>query len=246
MATNALTRKLLACATITAADIALLDDLTTDVRYLKADQIIVDDGDNPKRVHLVLDGWLARSKLVRNGGRQITAILLPGDFCDLHGTLIDELDHSITALTDATVAYIHPEQIDEVTRRSPRIARAFWWLTVASEAILRTWLVSIGRLTAGERIAHLICELQVRLAQTGMATDDAFPLPLTQEQISDIVGLTPVHTNRMLRRLTGEGLIEHRHRTVKILDGPQLRELADFDPRYLRPLDAQATGATEF
>ena len=230
---DALLRKLQVIADLSAADRASLQGLGGGARQVAAGQSIISEGDNPGRVHLILDDWAIRSKIVSSGKQQITAILLPGDFCDLHVTVLDEMDHSILALTATTVAYIRPEQIEEVTDKSLAIMRAFWWLTLLDEAVLRSWLVNVGRRSAIERIAHLVCELLVRAERIGLAEDDAFMLPLTQEQLGDATGLTSVHVNRSLMRLRSLKLIEWRRGELRLLDRRGLEKLGGFDPSYL-------------
>lgn len=234
--TEALIRKLSTIADLSEADRAALGDLKHYMREVPARRDVISEGDKPVRVHLVLEGWVARYKVLRNGVRQITAILLPGDFCDLHVTILDAMDHGMVAITNVKVALIQPEQLVEITSRSATLAQAFWWATLLDEAILRSWLVSVGRRSAEARIAHLICELHVRLSRLGLLTGGNFALPLTQQEIADVVGLTSVHVNRMLRLLRKGGLIEQRPGQMYILDIGALRRLADFDDNYLHTL----------
>jgi CRP-like cAMP-binding protein len=181
----------------------------------------------------MVEGWAARAEILKDGGRQITAILLPGDFCDLHVTILGEMDHDIVALTDARVAYVPHKAMEELPAMRPELGRALWWATLVDEAVLRSWISNIGRRDAYQRLAHLFCELHARLKLVGLVEGDRFDLPMTQEVLADAQGLTPVHVNRTLQALRGEGLIELSERMLTILDVARLHKAAGFDPSYL-------------
>jgi CRP-like cAMP-binding protein len=136
-------------------------------------------------------------------------------------------------LSRATVAVIPKKRMLEVMNDHPRIQRALWWATLVDEAILREWLVNIGQRDAYERVAHLFCELWARLSAVGLAAEDHFTLPLTQEELGDTVGLTAVHVNRTLQRMRAEGLIEFHRKQLTIRDPRRLMDAAGFEPNYL-------------
>lgn len=194
---------------------------------------IVSEGDNPEHVHVMLEGWAARYKILPDGARQIVAFLIPGDFCDLHVTIVRRMDHGIIALTPARVAFVPREVMKGLPVTHPRLGLALWRATLVEEAVLRSWIVNIGRRDALERIAHLLCELHARLALVGLAKNGRFALPLTQEVIADATGLTPVHVNRMLQQLRAKELIVLESGKLTIPDTPALAKLAAFDPNYL-------------
>ena len=172
-------------------------------------------------------------KVIPDGSRQITAFLLPGDLCDRHVTILGEMDHGICTITPCKVAYLSNGQLEAIARRRPDVARALWWSTLVDEAILRAWIVSIGRRCAYGAVSHLLCELHARMKNVGLVGDHHFRLPLTQDEIADAVGLTAVHVNRVLQRLRSEGLLTLRHGILEIPDVPRLRAAAGFDPAYL-------------
>jgi CRP-like cAMP-binding protein len=230
---NPLTAKLRTIADLSPEDSASLDRLVQDVRDIPSGGTIIDEGDRPTRIHLVLAGWVARMKYLSGGSRQITGLLLPGDFCNLHATILDEMDHSMTALVDAKVAFVAQDLLDDVLFSSRAVTRAFWWSTLLDEAIVRAWLVSVGRRSGLARVAHLFCELQVRLTRVGLATGDTMVVPLTQEQLGDATGLTSVHVNRMLRTLRDAEVIDVYRGRIRIIDSSELRRIAGFDPTYL-------------
>src|SRR4051794_39277124 len=231
-ATTPLVAKLETVARLSAEDREALGALSVNVRELDARRTIIREGERADHVHLILEGWAARYKLLANGSRQITAFLIPGDFCDLHVTILGEMDHSIATLTRARVAYVPRGRMEALTER-PGIARAFWWATLVDEAVLRSWIVNIGRRDAYQATGHLMCELYLRLKTVGLTEDQHFELPLTQEEIADALGLTPVHVNRVLQRMRSEGLISFDRGALAIHDYRHLEKAAGFNPNYL-------------
>lgn len=227
-----LTRKLQHLATLSEADERVIDDATRATRRVRAHEDLIREGERPDNIILVLEGFAYRYKLTEDGRRQILAYLIPGDFCDLHVFVLDHMDHNIGTLSDCRVAEIPPARILKLSE-TPAIARALWWATLVDEAILREWLVGMGRRDASQRIAHLFCELHVRLRAVGLVADNRFELPITQEELGDTTGLTLVHVNRTLRSLREAGLIEIERGRVLILDPERLKEFSGFTPGYL-------------
>jgi CRP-like cAMP-binding protein len=204
-----------------------------NARTVGAKRDIISDGEKPDHVHLVLEGWAARYKILPDGSRQITAFLLPGDFCDLHVTILAQMDHGIMALCRTRVAYVPHQTMQDLPIDRPQLGRALWRATLVDEAVLRSWIVNLGRREALERIAHLFCELHARLSLVGLVADGQFRLPLTQDVIADATGLTAVHVNRVLKRLRGDDVITLRGGELTIPDVRKLGKIANFDPSYL-------------
>jgi CRP-like cAMP-binding protein len=182
---------------------------------------------------LLLDGWTARAKDLEGGERQITEINLPGDFVDLHSFTLKMLDHDVIALTNCELVTVPHERLQEITVKFPHLTRLLWFSTNLDASIHREWMLSAGRRTALGRVAHLFCELLVRLQLTGLASDDSYDFPLTQVQLADCLGLTSVHVNRTLQDLRKRGIIELRDKRLRILDLPALKQAGEFDPCYL-------------
>lgn len=230
---NPLLAKLEAIADLSTSDRHAIEMICTDTRTIGGHKDIVTEGEKPEHIHIMLDGWAARYKMLPDGGRQITGFLLPGDICDTGAAILKQTDHSIFALTQVKIASITRAALIEATRERPSLAQAFWWASLVDEAVLRTWIVNLGRRDAHARIAHLLCELHARMKRVGLIQDGEFSLPLTQEQLADALGLTSVHVNRTLQRLRAEGLVALRNRTLTILDTERLSEVAGFDAGYL-------------
>lgn len=202
------------------------------VRY-PADTTIIPAGKVLHASTLLIEGMLGRYKDLRSGERQITELHVPGDFADLHSFTLKFLDHSIMTLTPCTVVQVPHEKLRAITEAHPHLARVLWFMTNLDAAIHREWVVSLGRRSALKRAAHLFCELQVRLAIVGLASERDYALPITQAVLAECLGLTPVHVNRVLRELRERGLVEFRGGRVTISDLASLRDLAEFDPAYL-------------
>ena len=230
--TDPFLKKLAAAGGLSAEDRRLLSEAVSDVRHFAPDQDIIREGARPDDVKLIVAGWACRYQLLRNGSRQITAFMLPGDLSDVHVTMLGVMDHSIGSLTIASVAAIPRATMLELTAR-PQIARAFWWASLVDEAVLRAWIVNMGRRDSFDRVAHLICELHARMETVGLAHGSSFRLPLTQEDLSDALGLTGVHVNRTLAKLREAGLMTFKRGEIAIIDIAALRKQSGFDPTYL-------------
>lgn len=244
---NPLTCKLEQFARLSADDHVALDRLAGErLRRLDARQDVIREGDRPHFLNLVLEGWACRYKVLADGRRQIVAFFVPGDLCDLNVYLLRQMDHSIGAITDLTYAEISSDLFDEATEGRPRLMRAMWWDSLVTAAIQREWTTDIGQRSALERIAHLFLELFLRLEAVGLVQDESCPMPLTQNELADAMGMTPVHANRTIRDLRASGTIELSGRRLTVLDRSGLAGIAQFDPAYLhlqrdgRHLDANA------
>jgi CRP-like cAMP-binding protein len=202
-------------------------------KHAQGTDLIV-EGDKPKAVFLILKGWAFRYKHLKDGRRQIMAYLIPGDLYDIQIFLFEKMDHSIGLLSDALVVKIPSAEILDLMDRFPRIERALMWGTLVDEATLREWLLNVGQRFALQRVAHLFCELCVRLKVIGMVDDDdPFSLPLTQAELADTTGMTTVHINRTLQSLRKDKLISTSQGRLKILDFASLAEVAGFTETYL-------------
>jgi CRP-like cAMP-binding protein len=196
-------------------------------------EAIISEGDRVGDIYLVLSGLAVRAKTLRSGERQIMALLVPGDLCDVEVFVLEGMDHDIAAVTATTCALIPAEVMEGLLTESTKLTKALWWSTMTDSAVLREWIVDHGSRDALERIAHLICEMLIRFRIVGEAAHDSFPFPLTQEELSQATGLTAVHVNRMLQQLRGDGLIELARGRLTVLDPGRLQETASYDSAYL-------------
>lgn len=196
------------------------------------DDLVV-EGDRPSRSLLVTTGYTARYRMLSEGQRQITAIHMPGDFVDLHSFLLKEMDHGVGALSPCTVITFPHERLVALTERFPHLTRMLWLMTLLDGSAQREWLVGMGRLSALERVAHLLCEIYTRLVFVSLASDNQFNLPITQAALADTIGISTVHVNRVLQELRQGGYLAWDGGMLKILDWDRLVSLARFDNRYL-------------
>ena len=210
-----------------------LAGVVTRVRSFGPNQDLVSIGDHPTDCKLILSGLACTYKLLPDGRRQIMSFQIPGDICDLPGFFLGKMDHAIGTLTAGRIAIIPHEELLDLTETYPRIARALAQSTLVDAAIFREWMVGIGRRSAYARIAHLLCEMGLRLQAVGLGQDDNFKLPMTQAELADALGLTTVHVNRTLKQLRHEGLITLLGRTLTLSDPEGLARAGQFDPGYL-------------
>jgi CRP-like cAMP-binding protein len=228
-----LIRKLEQRDTLSDEEKRVLAEAVSHTKNVGPDEDLVRDGDRPSESNLVLEGFTCRYKLLPDGQRQITAIHIPGDFVDLHSFILKKMDHGVAALTPCKIAYFPHEALRRITENHPHLARLLWLSTLIDAGIYREWLVGMGRRSSPGQMAHLFCEMLLRLRVVGLTEGSSFQFPLTQEELGDALGLSLVHTNRTLQQLRREGLIAWEGRTVTISDWKHLQQIADFDPTYL-------------
>ena len=218
---------------ITAVEEQVIRDSVAEIRRVGADQLVVRSGEELSVSLLLIDGWLARIKDLAGGERQVTQLHVAGDFADLHGFTLKRLDDDVATLSDCKIAVVPHDRIREITDRYPRLARIFWFSTNMDAAIQRELALSLGQRSAISRMAHLFCELYVRLEVVGKVSEGGYEFPLTQRELSECLGLTVVHANRTLQELRRRGLIELGNRQLTIRDRRGLEGIAEFDPSYL-------------
>lgn len=215
-------------------DRAALLALPHVVRSLEAQHYLVREMDETKSCAVLLAGFAVRHKIVASGHRQITSIHMKGEVVDLHNSLLGIADHSIQMLTRGQAAIIPREEIVRIAAERPQVGQAMWLDTLIDGSITREWVANIGRREARTRIAHLLCEFALRLQVAGLGESSNYELPMTQEQLGDATGLTPVHVNRTIRGLENEGLIRRLNpRSISIGDWRKLADAGDFNSNYL-------------
>ena len=226
----ALSLRLEAFTRLSPEDRAVIATISQVSRIIPPRHDLIREGEKPRFVHLMVDGWACRYKALPDGRRQIVAFFVPGDFCDLNVYVLKEMDHGIGAITRLSVADISREEMDSVTAAHPRITQALWWESLVQVAIQREWTLNVGQRSAYERIAHLLVELYLRLKAVGLARDGSCDFPLTQNDLADATGLTPVHVNRTLQDLRRDDLILLEHKRLTIPDVRRLMQVATFNP----------------
>ena len=229
-----LERRLSAFVRLSESDRAVIASATRRrVRTLPARCDIIREGEKPRFVNIVLEGWAQRYKQLRDGRRQILSFFVAGDLCDTNVFILRHMDHSVASVSRLKIAEIAEPEFQAMMESSPRISRALWWNELVTVAVQREWTTNIGQRTAYERIAHLLCEMFFRLRTVGLIEGFGCEFPLTQLEIAEATGLTQVHVNRTLQELRRNGLIELRQRRLAIHDLEQLMAVALFNPNYL-------------
>lgn len=235
---NHFVQKLKNLADLNSADIGALSAVTSNPRAYPSKQDIIREGDRPGPVFVILKGWACRYKILPSGTRQIMAFLLPGDCCDLHVGILAEMDHNLQALTPCSVALIAGDRMEALLQDHPAVARAMYKSQLIDEGILRSWIVSMGRRSSIERVAHLMCELYLRSISISSFEEVAFPI--SQIVLADALGMTPVHVNRILRQLRVAGAMTLNRGNLAITDPLKLVQIAGFDENYLHRRKAVA------
>ena len=232
-AINVMLRRLRVANDLGATELAALKSLPITTRSVPAGASIVKDGDRPSVCVVVVDGFVIRTKHTKDGRRQIVSIHMPGDMPDLQSLHLHVMDHNVVALSESVVGFIPHESLLALVDAYPKVAGALWRDTLIDAAIFREWIVNLGRRNATQRMAHLISEVARRLEEVGLKKDEQFPLPMTQQDLADALGLSTVHVNRVLQAIRKDDLLELRNGVVTLGDVASLNALGDFDPTYL-------------
>ncbi len=234
MVAEALLRKLEYFVRLSPHDKEVLERAAAERhRNLGPHERILTEGDKPKVIYLVLEGWACRYKHLEDGRRQIVGFFLPGDLCDLNVFILREMDHSISSITSVRLAEITRHSFEEILDGHPRVTQALWWETLVSIAIQREWTVNLGQRDAMERMAHLLCEMFVRLRTAGLGRGKSCDFPVTQSELADATGMSTVHVNRTLQELRNLKLIHLSGRILTIPDLGRLMQAGLFNANYL-------------
>ncbi|MAC11690.1 MAG: Crp/Fnr family transcriptional regulator [Sphingorhabdus sp.] len=232
--TNAFVERLSRCASLSEQDVLALEGICANTRRYPAQQDLIREGDPPGPLYVFLEGWGCRYKMLPEGGRQVLAVMMPGDFCDMHTGLLNEMDHSIAAVTFSQVAIIDRVEMQALIESHPAIAKACWLQQLIDLGVARSWIASLGRRDATERLAHLMCELFFRACGNNEDGQWQCRMPLSQILLADALGLTPAHVSRVLRKLRSAGVMELIDDELVIADVDKLMEIAGFDHHYLQ------------
>lgn len=218
---------------LSAGEREVLENAISQTHTYQAGQTVVRQGVPVGISTLLVQGYMTRHVHARDGRRHLAAVHVPGDFVDLHAYVLKHLDHDVGALTDATVAVFAHPSLERIQQTHAALTRRLWFLTMLDAAIHRQWMFRLASLTAVQRVAHFLCEMNARLTAIGASDGLRFSLPMTQADIGEVCGLTNVHVNRVLRELREAGLCTARSSSVEILDLPGLAATGIFQPDYL-------------
>jgi CRP-like cAMP-binding protein len=218
---------------LTADERRALEEAAGAVRLYRPHETLTRERDGSAHINLLLAGFASRCKVLPDGRRQIIGYLIPGDVCDPRQLVLRTSTHAVTALTAVKTVLFSRESLQSLMHRWPRLAQAMCCVTLVEEMVEREWLVNVGQRTALERLAHLFCEIFVRMRAAGLADHDRCELPLTQMELADTLALSTVHINRTLQELRRQGLVSVSGGMLEIHDFSALQSLAMFNPEYL-------------
>ncbi|WP_106639382.1 Crp/Fnr family transcriptional regulator [Allosphingosinicella vermicomposti] len=219
--------------TVSAAEEQALRSAASDVVCFDRYRTIVKAKEEQQFSNLLIEGIVHRYKDLQDGSRQSLELSVAGDFIDLHSLLMKRLDHNIGALTNCRLVLFPHDRLKALIGEWHHLGRLLWLSTMIDASIHREWIVSLGLRSAKARIAHLICEIKVRLETVALAEGLTYELPLTQEDFGELLGLTAVHVNRSLRELREQDVVTFNKKVVDIRDWERLTAIAEFDPFYL-------------
>lgn len=225
-------RRLSRLATLSRDDESAISRLPHRIWKEPKHRDIIERGFTPSFLYVVLEGWAGRYAIRPRGSRRISNLLLPGDFCCINALCRAPLDHSVAAMSDCTVALIEISDLEPLIATIPALNLALWREKLVEDAMLRMNLLNSS--DAFRSLAHFICELDYRLPHEESKVGRRILMPITQEDVGDLLSLTAVHTNRMFRRLRGDGLIRVERGAIDIPDVKALQRVARFDPTYLQ------------
>jgi CRP-like cAMP-binding protein len=213
-----------------ADELAFVTEFKSGELHVEAGTNVLLQGTNSAHLYTVLSGWAFRHKTLPDGRRQILNYALPADLLGLQGSVADEMQHSVEALTDMTLCVFPREKLWSLYRDYPTLAFDITWLAAREEQILDDHLLNIGRRTSLERVAYLLLHLYERCEQAGLCKDAAAAFPFTQQHLADTLGLSLVHTNKTLRRLMATGAVRWKDRHFELLDRAGLAKIAGVEP----------------
>ena len=239
---NPLLTRLRLFAGLGEADLHAVDRLCLDRLQLPARATALPPGKSAERLFVVLDGWACSYRLLADGRRQITQVMVPGDICNLEAMHLRRAAHAISTLTTCTLASVNPHLLRELAIGRQPVRDALAWLGAVDRAMLAERNACLGRRSAREHVAHLLCELLIRLTAVGRARGNGYVLPLTQEEMADVLGLTSVHVNRVIQGLRREGMIDYGGKDMVISQWSVLRNAAGFRADYLHLEGIDGTG----
>jgi CRP/FNR family transcriptional regulator, anaerobic regulatory protein len=211
------------------SELAFVQKFKSDEIELRSGESLTMEGEASKTLYTLLSGWLYRYKLLPDGRRQVLNFVLPGDFIGLQTAVFGEAQHTVEALSDSTLCVFPRDKLWRLYNTEPGLGFDVTWLAAREEKMLDDNLLSIGRRSAAERVAFVIIHLLRRLRELKLSDGSTFETPFNQQHLADTLGLSLVHTNKTIRKLTRLGLVHWKDRTLAVLDEKRLVAIAQYD-----------------
>lgn len=241
---EAILKHLLLIGDLADADRQAVLDLPGEVRSIRRGEDVLREGDHPNESVVVLAGLLQRYKMSPDGRRQIHSLYLPTDTPSFETLPMEVVDNNVGAIAPSRIGIVHHDDLCRLIDEHPKVRMLIWRETLVQGAIFREWLMRNSQMLAHVQMAHFFCEMMLRARAAGIAQGNSCDLPITQEDLADALGVTPVHVNRTLMVLRAGGLVEFQKGRLTIADWPKFAEIAEFDASYLhleRCPEAQAS-----
>jgi len=210
-------------------ELAFVKKFKIDELRVEAGASFLREGTRSEYLYTVLSGWAFRYKVLDDGRRQILNYALPADMVGLQGTLMDEMEHSVEALTPLVLCVFPRAKLWDLYSRLPSLAFDITWLAAREEQLIDEHLVSLGRRTALERTAYLLLHLFVRAEEAGLVKNGSIQFPFTQQHLADTLGMSLVHTNKTLKRLFASKAARWKDRIFEVIDRTALVAIAGND-----------------
>lgn len=228
-----LTAKLARSVSLSPQEMAVLAELQVPLRTVRRNREIITEGRKYTELFVLLDGIAIRYRVSHDGRRQILNVVLPGDFIGFPACFFESALFSIAAVIDTRVSSVPMTRLVSLFERHSRLAAILLWQFSCEAAMYAEHLTHIGRRSAVERVAHFLLELLTRLQAVGLAEERSYSMPLTQELMGDLLGLSMTHVNRSLRQLRDDGLVSIDGRSIVIEDFEGLAAISDFEKSYI-------------
>lgn len=219
-------------AELTGVEISSIQALSVTQKYYPPHTLLTGQGEFEHRIFFVNSGWACIYRDLANGDRQIIDFPLRGDIMGMRSAEGPNYN-SFASVADVSVFEVSAKAFYAMLEQSPRLSSYFMRVTSRQRSIIIEHLTNCGRRSALARTAHLFLEFASRLDVFGALSENSYECPLTQYELADALGLTPIHINRMLRELRERKLVSFRNGVVKIHDWYELAALSNFDPDYL-------------
>ncbi|MCX7295539.1 MAG: Crp/Fnr family transcriptional regulator [Hyphomicrobiales bacterium] len=213
----------------TASELDFVKQFKIDELHVDAGASFLHEGARAEHLYTILSGWAFRYKMLDDGRRQILNFALPADMVGLQGTVMNEMEHSVEALTPLTLCVFPRAKLYELYSQFPTLAFDITWLAAREEQLIDEHLVSLGRRTALERIAYLLLTLFARAQELRLVKDGSVQFPFTQQHLADALGMSLVHTNKTLKRLLATKAVSWKGRAFEVRDRAALAAIAGGD-----------------
>ncbi len=217
------------------SELEFVDKFKESDLHISSGETLMMEGQSSTTLYTLLSGWMYRYKALPDGRRQVLNFMLPGDFVGLQAAVFGEAQHTIECLTDCVLCVFPRSKLWKLYETEPGLGFDVTWLAAREEKMLDDSLLSIGRRSAAERVAFILTHLLRRLRELGLANGTAFDTPFNQQHLADTLGLSLVHTNKTIRKLTLSKLIVWKDKILTIIDEEKLARLAKYDRQNSSP-----------